>query len=66
MHDMGAIHCSTYCNFWHRVRDGKPIEHECRIISPAALKAEMYGNYKLAIELMQSKPARGRGPGPLA
>jgi len=44
---------TSYCNFPHRVRDGKPIEHECGIIPPAALAAEMAGDMQLAIELIQ-------------
>lgn len=50
------FYVSTYCNFAHRLRDGKPIQHECRIIPPDALKAEMKGEIRRAIEILQSTP----------
>ena len=49
---------STYCNKGHRMRDGKPIEHECRIIPPAALWAERELDFDRASEIMRSKPVR--------
>ncbi len=52
------IYCTTYCNKGHRVRDGKPVDHECRIIPPKALAAEMAGDYEGAILIMQTTPAR--------
>jgi len=51
-------YCSSYCNFTHRMSDGKPVEHECRIIPPDALQAECVGDIPRAIEIMQSVPAR--------
>ena len=54
---MGS-YVSTYCNFAHRKADGKPINHECRIIPPAALAAEMADDFPKAIEIMRSTPAR--------
>jgi len=47
------IYCSTYCNFGHIVSTGKPVAHECRIIPPTALKAEMAGDFKTAIKILQ-------------
>ena len=29
---------TSYCNFAHRLNDGKPVEHECAILPPAALE----------------------------
>lgn len=55
---MGNFYVSTYCNFTHRVRDGKPVEHECRIIPPAALKAEMAGEISKACDIMRASPVR--------
>jgi hypothetical protein len=49
---------STYCNFAHRCKDGKPIQHECRIIPPKALEAEMNDDISLAIEILSTTPAR--------
>ena len=45
---------TTYCNFPHRLKDGKPIGHECYIIPPAALQAERDGDMPRAIELIQA------------
>lgn len=46
------VYCTTYCNHGHRLSDGMPVEHECRVIPPAALKAEMEGDYQGAITIM--------------
>jgi hypothetical protein len=53
-----AIYASTYCNFGHRMSTGHPVGHECRIIPPAALRAEREGNTEEAIRIMQATPAR--------
>lgn len=34
---------STFCNFAHRLSDGKPIGHECYVLDPHKLKLEAYG-----------------------
>jgi hypothetical protein len=49
------IYATSYCNHGHYVLTGKPVNHECRVIPPAALQAEMAGNYAEAIELMVMK-----------
>ncbi len=46
------IYCTTYCNFGHYVATGAPVQHECRTIPPKALKAEMDGDFGLAIKIM--------------
>ena len=46
------VYCSTYCNQAHRVSDGKPIGHECRILPVKALHAEMEGDYETAISIL--------------
>jgi len=48
------IYCSTYCNHGHNVKTGRPIGHECMKIPPAALRAEMDGDFELAIKLIWS------------
>lgn len=53
-----AIYCTTYCNFGHRMRDGRPVQHECRIIPPAALRAERAGDFALAQRLLKETPPR--------
>jgi hypothetical protein len=56
-----SYYCTTFCNFHHRVRDGKPMEHECYILPPAALRAEIAGDYVTSIEiLMVELPHRRR------
>ncbi len=53
-----GIYCSTYCNKAHEVPSGKPIEHECRIIPPMALRAEMDGSFDLAMLIMEREPVK--------
>ena len=57
---MRDFYVTTYCNFAHDVETGEPIDHECIVIPPEALKAEMDGDYELAIEIMQGKPKKHR------
>jgi hypothetical protein len=49
------IYCTSFCNFGHRVLDGKPVGHECYVLPPAALKAEMHGEYEEAIRLLEAE-----------
>lgn len=50
---------STYCNYGHRLSDGKPVDHECCVLPPAALQAERDDDYDRAIELLEAaKPLR--------
>lgn len=49
------IYCTSYCNFGHDLRTGRPIGHECHIIPPSALQAERDGDYAKAIEIMEAK-----------
>lgn len=49
-----ASYVTTFCNFAHRMRDGRPIGHECGVIPPAALVAESDGDFRLACELIQA------------
>ena len=55
----GNFYVSTFCNFAHNKKTGRPIGHECVIIPPAALKAEMAGDYDKANAIMQRKRAHG-------
>jgi len=34
-------YASTFCNFNHRMSDGKPIGHECYVIDSRLLEAEL-------------------------
>jgi len=49
------IYCTTYCNFGHDVETGEPIDHECITIPPAALQAEMDGDFEKAQELLYGR-----------
>lgn len=55
-------YCTSYCNHPHRVRDGYPIGHECYILPPAALRAEIAGDYDTANGLLRrlDRTASGR------
>lgn len=57
------IYCTTYCNFGHDVKTGRPAKHECIVIPPKALEAEMAGDTDAAIRILAASPrvyARGR------
>jgi hypothetical protein len=49
---------TSYCNHAHRMSDGKPIKHECRIIPPRALKLEREGDIRGAIDVLMHAPFR--------
>jgi hypothetical protein len=38
---MGKFYVTTFCNFAHSLKTGRPIDHECYIIPPKLLKMEM-------------------------
>lgn len=38
-----GFYVTSYCNFAHALSDGVPIGHECYVIPPKALVAEMEG-----------------------
>lgn len=57
------ICCTSFCNFAHYVDTGRPIDHECYVIPPAALEAEINGDTDKAIVLMRTmnrNPVKGR------
>lgn len=37
------VYCTSFCNFGHSTKTGRPIGHECYIIPPSMLKIEMEG-----------------------
>lgn len=47
-------YCTSFCNHQHRIRDGKPVAHECYIIPPVALTHEMNGATEAAIAAIQA------------
>jgi hypothetical protein len=61
---MDDVYLTSYCNRGHNTKTGRPIQHECRIIPPAALRAERDGDVDKAINIIRNAPARvvvGRG-----
>ncbi len=49
-----ATYVTSYCNHPHRLRDGKPVGHECHILPPNALLAERSGDVAEAQRQIQS------------
>lgn len=43
---------TSFCNFPHRLSDGKPINHECFVLDPKGLAAERAGDFMQAGALM--------------
>lgn len=54
----GHFYVTSFCNFAHDTKTGRPIGHECYIIPPSALKLEMAGDTDGASEIMQTKMKR--------
>jgi hypothetical protein len=51
---------TSYCNQRHSTKTGKPVGHKCIIIPPAALRAEIAGNFDEALKIMRaSQKKRG-------
>jgi hypothetical protein len=53
-----AVYATSFCNFGHDLRTGRPIGHECEILPPAALRAEREGDVPRAIEIMEQHRRR--------
>lgn len=54
MSESSDIYCTSFCNKGHRLKTGRPVDHECYILPPAALKAEREGNDDEALRLLSS------------
>jgi len=52
------IFCTSYCNHGHSMTTGRPVNHECIIIPPAALAAEREGDISTAIDIIASRSPR--------
>lgn len=56
------VYCTTYCNHGHVLDNGKPVNHECYVLPPAALAAERAGDFELADRLITAaKPLKIHG-----
>jgi hypothetical protein len=63
--DLGAVEPpieyigTSHCNFTHRLSDGKPVEHECSVLPPEALRLERTGDVSGAVAVIErAKPLR--------
>ena len=52
------IFCTSFCNKGHRLSDGKPVEHECYILPPEAIKFEIMGDFEKANEILSNQKRR--------
>ena len=41
----GHYYTTSFCNFAHRLKDGMPVNHECYVLNPRGLAAEIAGDY---------------------
>ena len=55
-----TTYVTTFCNFAHDTKTGRPIAHECYILPPKALAAERSGDTPLACNLLAKARAGGK------
>lgn len=44
------VYCTSFCNHGHRLSNGHPVNHECYVLKPEALRLEKEGRFKEAQE----------------
>jgi len=49
--DYSKIYCTSFCNKGHLLDDGRPVDHECYVIPPEMLRAEMEERFEDALEI---------------
>lgn len=54
------FYVTSFCNFPHRLRDGKPLGHECYVLRPESLQLEREGKFS-QIEKMHDGKIMKRG-----
>jgi len=42
---MTDIYCTSFCNFGHSLKTGRPIGHECFVLDPKMLQRERAGEH---------------------
>jgi hypothetical protein len=47
---------TIYCGRRHRIADGAPIAHRCRLLSPAFLEAERNDAWDEAVDTLEGMP----------
>jgi hypothetical protein len=45
---------TTYCSKPHRLKDGKPINHQCVVFPPRGLALERQGDHDAAIKALKA------------
>jgi hypothetical protein len=45
------IYCPSFCNKGHLLETGEPVNHECYVLNPEALKAEREDDIEKAIDI---------------
>lgn len=53
-----TFYVTTFCNFAHRLKDGKPIEHECYVLRPKSLQLEREGKFDQIDKMHDGKTVR--------
>jgi hypothetical protein len=51
-----STYLSMYCGRYHRLSDGVPVEHSCRVLHPEYLRVERSEGYDRAAPLLCSMP----------
>lgn len=52
------VYCTSYCNNGHRLEDGVPVDHECRVLPPKALEAERQEDIDTWMKVMERLPIK--------
>lgn len=50
------VHRTIYCGKPHRLSDGAPVGHACRVLEPRFLRAELDHEYACAAEILEAMP----------
>lgn len=48
------IFVTLYCNKPHRLSDGQPVEHKCRVLPPEILEAERKGDIEKVVAFFEN------------
>ena len=51
---------SSYCGKPHRIVDGLPLAHACRVLPPDAVQAELWGDQPQAVRIFAARAAGGQ------
>lgn len=54
------LYLTSFCNRLHCMRTGRPIEHECFLLPPAALRAEREDQISKSVSILAEARAEGR------